>query len=141
MTFKKIALICNYLSKDYAEAVFRLLLTHHNLSASEAASRLDLHIRTVQEFLEVMAEFDILNKEEVFERKRPYFRYSIKKKEINFSLDFLDEGSHTARLWRDDEDTERNPASLSSEELQGLTREDVIQVKMEKGGGFVMILD
>ena len=90
MTFKEISLLCNYISKDFAEAIFRLLASHHNISASEAASRLDLHIRTVQEFLEIMAEFHILKKEEVFEKKRPYFRYSLEKKKINILID-LDE--------------------------------------------------
>ena len=87
MDYKKIAIFCNYIAKDYSEDIFRLLMTHHNISASEAASRLDLHIRTVQEFLEVMADYDILNKDEVYERKRPYYRYSIKKKKIMISID------------------------------------------------------
>ena len=87
MDYKKIALFCNYISKDYSEEIFRLLLSHHNISASEAASRLDLHIRTVQEFLEATAEFGLLHKEEVYEKKRPYFRYSLKKKKLSISFD------------------------------------------------------
>ena len=87
MDFKKAAILSNYISKDYAEDIFKLLMSHHNISASEAASRLEMHIRTVQEFLEVMAINDIINKEEVYERKRPYFRYSIKKKKIEIIID------------------------------------------------------
>jgi predicted transcriptional regulator len=87
MDFKKAAKFGNYLSKNYAEDLFRLLMTYNNISASEAASRLNLHIRTVQEFFEAMYELEILRKEEVFEKKRPYFRYSLEKSEIRMELD------------------------------------------------------
>ena len=52
------------LSKEYAENLFRLLVTYESISASEAASRLGLHIKTVQDFLEALAEVEILGKEE-----------------------------------------------------------------------------
>jgi hypothetical protein len=91
MEFKKAAIISNYLSKDYAEELFKLLLNYHDISASEAASRLDMHIRTVQDFLEVMADFDILHRERVFERKRPYNRYRLKKKKILVEIDLEQE--------------------------------------------------
>ena len=67
MDFKKAALISNYISKDYAEKIFKLLMAYQDISASEAASRLELHIRTVQEFLEVMTQFGILKKKEVYD--------------------------------------------------------------------------
>jgi len=39
------------LSKEYAEDFFKLLVNYQDISASEAASRLNLHIRTAQDFL------------------------------------------------------------------------------------------
>ena len=93
MNFKKAAIIANYLSKDYAEDIFRLLKNYHDISASEAASRLDMHIRTVQDFLEVMADYDILEREKVFEKKRPYNRYMLKQKHIAISIDLEKEFS------------------------------------------------
>ena len=87
MDFKKAAILGSYLSKDYAEDLFRLLATYSSISASEAASRLNLHIKTVQDFLEAMSELSILEKEQVFEKKRPYFRYTLKEKKIVMELD------------------------------------------------------
>ena len=87
MDFKQAAILGSYISKDYAEDLFRLLATYTSISASEAASRLNLHIKTVQDFLEAMAGLGILEKEEVFEKKRPYFRYILKVKEISMELD------------------------------------------------------
>ena len=78
MNFKEAAKLGNYLAKDYAEDFFTLLVNYQNISASEAASRLGLHIRTAQDFLDAMVELDVLEKEEVYEKKRPYFRYSLK---------------------------------------------------------------
>jgi len=87
MNFKQAAILGSYMSKDYAEDLFRLLATYTSISASEAASRLNLHIKTVQDFLEAMAELEILSKEEVFEKKRPYFRYILKVREISMDVD------------------------------------------------------
>ena len=82
MNFKDAAILGSYISKDYAEPLFKLLATYHNISASEAASRLNMHIRTVQDFMEAMTSLDILEKKEVYEKKRPYFRYSLKMHKI-----------------------------------------------------------
>ena len=87
MDFKKAAILGSYISKDYAEDLFRLLVTYQDISASEAASRLNLHIKTVQDFLEAMVSIDILNKQEVYESKRPYYRYVLKKKRIVMDID------------------------------------------------------
>lgn len=87
MNFKEAAILGSYISKDYAEPLFKLLATYHNISASEAASRLNIHIRTVQDFMEAMASLDILEKVEVYEKKRPYFRYSLKKQKIIMEID------------------------------------------------------
>ena len=87
MDFKKAAKLGSYISKAYAENLFRLLMTYADISASEAASRLNLHIKTVQDFFEAMFELDILGREEVFEKKRPYFRYTLKQQHIRMDLD------------------------------------------------------
>jgi predicted transcriptional regulator len=75
------------LARDYAADLFRLLVNYHDISASEAASRLGLHIRTAQEFLETLAGMGVLACEEVFERKRPYNRYRLAADRIRFDLD------------------------------------------------------
>jgi len=85
--FKEAAKLGSCLSKDYAEDLFRLLATYKSISASEAASRLDIHIKTVQDFLEEMNNLKILDREEVYEGKRPYFRYWLKTSQITMSID------------------------------------------------------
>ncbi len=87
MDFKKAAILGSCISKDYAEDLFRLLVTYQDISASEAASRLNLHIKTVQDFLEAMASLDILSKKEVLEKKRPYFRYALNTRYIDMKID------------------------------------------------------
>ncbi|MCB2221273.1 MAG: hypothetical protein KQI35_12820 [Bacteroidetes bacterium] len=87
MDFKQAAILGSYISKDYAEDLFRLLATYRNISASEAASRLNMHIKTVQDFMEAMTSLDILEKSETLEGKRPYYRYSLKKRLIEMSVD------------------------------------------------------
>jgi hypothetical protein len=88
MKFEHIARFGNYISKSFALDVLRLLYVYKDISASEAASRLGLHIQTIQDFLESLSELDILIKKEVIEGKRPYFRYSIKQNVIDLNLDF-----------------------------------------------------
>jgi predicted transcriptional regulator len=87
MDFKTAAKLGQYISKDYAEDLFELLVNYQDISASEAASRLNLHIKTVQDFLDAMVSLDILFKKEVYEKKRPYFRYSLKKQRIRMDID------------------------------------------------------
>lgn len=87
MDFKTAAQMGSYISKDYAEDFFDLLVNYQDISASEAASRLGLHIRTAQDFLEGLTKLDVLNKEEVYEKKRPYFRYSLKTQRISIEID------------------------------------------------------
>lgn len=87
MDFKRAAILGSYISKDYAEDLFRLLATYKDISASEAASRLSMHIKTVQDFLEAMASLDILEKTEATESKRPYFRYALKTRSIKMEID------------------------------------------------------
>ncbi|MFC1972213.1 hypothetical protein ACFLVE_02255 [Chloroflexota bacterium] len=87
MDFRTAAILGTYLSKDYAEDFFKLLVNYHDISASEAASRLGLHIQTAQDFLDAMASLGILEKVEVYEKKRPYYRYSLKTQHIQMDID------------------------------------------------------
>lgn len=87
MDFKQAAILGSYISKDYAEDLFGLLANYRNISASEAASRLNLHIKTVQDFFEAMASLGILGKEAATESKRPYYRYSLSTRRIQMDLD------------------------------------------------------
>jgi hypothetical protein len=89
MDFKQAAILGSFISKDYAEDLFRLLSSYSSISASEAASRLDLHIKTVQDFLEAMHELEILEREEVYEKKRPYYRYRLKVNRISLDIDLV----------------------------------------------------
>lgn len=75
------------LSRDYAEGMFRLLVNYRDISASEAASRLGLHIRTAQDFLDTLEALGIASREEVYERKRPYFRYALAQTRLSLDLD------------------------------------------------------
>ena len=87
MDFQTAALLGASLSKDYAEDFFKLLVNYQDISASEAASRLNLHIRTAQDFLDHLSELGITQKTEVFEKKRPYYRYNLVQSKIKFNLD------------------------------------------------------
>ena len=86
MDFQTAAQLSTYLSKDYAEEFFKLLVNYQDISASEAASRLGMHIRTAQDFLDGLAELGVIKKSEVHEKKRPYFRYSLTKQSISLAL-------------------------------------------------------
>jgi len=90
MDFRQAAKLSSLLSKDYSEDLFRLLWTYTSISASEAASRLERHIKTVQDYLEAMHELGILTRQEVLEKKRPYFRYQLAGPQIKIELN-LDE--------------------------------------------------
>jgi len=85
--FQTAAQLGALLSKDYARDLLALLVTYRDISASEAASRLNLHIRTAQDYLDGLAALGIVSKEEVRENKRPYFRYSLQQEHIVMDLD------------------------------------------------------
>jgi predicted transcriptional regulator len=85
--FREASLLGACLAKDYAEDMFRLLATYKTISSSEAASRLSVHIKTTQDFLEDLFSLGIVSREEVYEGKRPYFRYSLKVERIVMDLD------------------------------------------------------
>lgn len=87
MNFDTASNIASLLAKSFARDFFRLLVTHKDISASEAASRLDLHIRTAQDFLEGLHREGIVSREEVMEGKRPYYRYALVRHTIQVDLD------------------------------------------------------
>ncbi|NQU51681.1 MAG: hypothetical protein HQ522_03990 [Bacteroidetes bacterium] len=91
MKFEEAARFGTYISKNFAKDIFRLLNNYRDISASEAASRLGMHIQTVQDFLEAMADLGFLEKKGAIERKRPYFRYTLKTQKIAFELDLIEE--------------------------------------------------
>jgi len=106
MNFETAAHLGAILSKDYAEDFFKLLVNYQDISASEAASRLSLHIRTAQDFLENLTELKITKKTEVFEKKRPYFRYTLvqTKLKLDFDLSIFEKenpGEGLSRLVRE----------------------------------------
>ena len=92
MDFKTAARLSTYLAKDYAEDFFTLLVNYQDISASEAASRLNLHIRTAQDFLDGLADLKIVEKTEVHEKKRPYFRYNLAEDKIAMEVDLSEFG-------------------------------------------------
>jgi len=104
MDFKTASQLGSILSKDYAENFFKLLVIYEDISASEAASRLNLHISTAQDFLEGLNSQGIVSKKAALEKKRPYFRYSLKKKSMTVTINFdalYDTQDHQDKLsWR-----------------------------------------
>lgn len=91
MKFEEAARFGTYISKSFSKDIFKLLNNYRDISASEAASRLGMHIQTVQDFLEAMADLGILSKKEAVERKRPYFRYTLATQKIAFEIDLQKE--------------------------------------------------
>jgi len=87
MTFDNSAKLASLVSKEYAQDFFKLLVVYETISASEAASRLNLHIKTAQDFLVGLEEAGILSREEVSENKRPYFRYTLLKDKFTIDID------------------------------------------------------
>jgi len=108
MDFRTAAKYGSLLAKDYAEDVFVLLVNYQAISATEVATRLNLHIKTAQDFLEVLAQLGVLTKEEVLEKKRPYYRYSLTQSRIVIDIDLMQvkqepEDSSLSRIIREKE--------------------------------------
>ena len=87
MDFEKLSRLGSLLSKDYSRECLGLLVSYRDISSSEAASRLGLHIKTAQDFLDGLHSLGIVSKIEVHESKRPYFRYSLERDRIEFEFD------------------------------------------------------
>jgi hypothetical protein len=90
MDFQSAQIVANLLAKPFARDILKLLVNYRDLSASEAASRLDLHIKTAQDFLDELVTFEIAGKTEVFERKRPYYRYKLIKLQFSIDIDLAE---------------------------------------------------
>lgn len=97
MDFRTAAKYGSLLAKDYAEDVFALLVNYQAISATEVATRLNLHIKTAQDFLESLYQLDIVSKEEVLEKKRPYYRYALKQTHIVIDINLLQVKQEPAR--------------------------------------------
>jgi predicted ArsR family transcriptional regulator len=89
MDFQTAAKYATLLAKDYAEDFFRLLVNYQAISSSEVAARLNLHIKTAQDYLESLTELGVLSKDEILEKKRPYFRYSLQQTQIQIDIDLM----------------------------------------------------
>lgn len=89
MDFHTAAKYASLLSKDYAEDIFSLLVNYQAVSASEVATRLNLHIKTAQDFLEASEQLGVLSKDEVLEKKRPYYRYTLKQTRLVIDIDLM----------------------------------------------------
>jgi predicted transcriptional regulator len=98
MDFRTAAILGSLLAKDYAEDVFDLLVNYRAISSSEVAARLNLHIKTAQDFLEGLVSLGILSKEEILEKKRPYYRYTLEQDRILLDIDL----THIKRTPTDD---------------------------------------
>ncbi len=85
--FQNASILGSLLSKDYAEDIFDLLVNYQAISSSEVATRLNLHIKTAQDFLEGLVSLGILSKEEILEKKRPYYRYTLEQDRILLDID------------------------------------------------------
>jgi hypothetical protein len=88
--FDKIALFGSFCARSYARDILGVLYTYQDVSASEAASRLGLHIKTVQEFLEAMYHAGFAAREEVYQKKRPYFRYKLASEILKIEINLHD---------------------------------------------------
>lgn len=62
-------------------------------------------------------------------------------RDVSFFLDFLGEGAYDATLWKDAADADTDPTHLELETIPGLNRNASLTVQMERGGGFVLVLD
>jgi predicted transcriptional regulator len=91
-------------AKSYAPDLLKLLVIYRNISASEAASRLNLHIKTAQDFLETLHQEGVVTRKEARDRRRPYYRYILASKELIFKIDLDDLVNHQERTrlmeWR-----------------------------------------
>jgi predicted transcriptional regulator len=90
MDFHTAAKFASLLSKGYAEDIFRLLVNYQAISASEVATRLNLHIKTAQDYLESLEQLGVVSKEEVLEKKRPYYRYVLKQNRLIIDIDLME---------------------------------------------------
>lgn len=89
MKYNDVVKITSLISKDYSAEIFRILVNYKDISASEVASRLNLHIKTAQDFLEGLFSSSVIDRYEVTDRKK-YFRYILKDKEVKININLDD---------------------------------------------------
>jgi len=80
--------LATFFSRKFSKELMSLLVQYNDISASEAASRLGLHIKTVQDWLEGLSALGLLNQRTVAEGKRPFNRYSLTQNRCSISIDF-----------------------------------------------------
>ena len=68
MDFRTAAKYGSLFAKDYAEDVFALLVNYQAISATEVATRLNLHIKTAQDFLEAYSSSTLSPKRKSWKR-------------------------------------------------------------------------
>ncbi len=90
MDYKSASRLATLISRSFAEEFFRLLMVYADISASESASLLDLHIKTAQDFLEGLTAERIIERKEVSQGKRPHYRYKLKDPKINIHINLHD---------------------------------------------------
>lgn len=100
-SFERLRRLSGLLAKDYAKEFLTLLVIYKDISASEAAARLNLHIKTAQDFLEGLSEAAVVTKHEAMEAKRPYFRYALRQSRlaVAFDLNELYDPEGQAAAW------------------------------------------
>jgi len=87
MAYEETARLCGWIARDFSLAMFRLLINYDGLSASQAASRLGLHVQTCQDFLEGLHALGVLKRETVREGRRPHFHYRLVRSSLTLNLD------------------------------------------------------
>jgi len=87
LQFSELQHLCGLLAKNYAADILRLLRLYESISASEAASRLGLHIKTAQDILDGLALCNFVNKMAITQGKRPYYRYFLIHTRVQFGFD------------------------------------------------------
>jgi transposase len=88
--FERSRRLASLMAKEYARDFLTLLVIYRDISASEAAARLNIHIKTAQDFLEGLETAGVLAKQEVAEGKRPYFRFTLKEQTIHITFELGD---------------------------------------------------
>lgn len=86
MDFQSASRLATLISRSFAEDFFRLLVIYEDISASESASILDLHIKTAQDFLEGLVSEGVVERKEVSQGKRPHYRYKMVDPKIDIRV-------------------------------------------------------
>ena len=90
MDFQSASRLATLISRSFAEDFFRLLVIYEDISASESASILDLHIKTAQDFLEGLVAEGVIERREVSQGKRPHNRYKMLDPRIEIKVNLKD---------------------------------------------------